>query len=204
MNQIASLLLLASALSGNAAASPKGPPSDTGLLQMVTYVKRNPNMTLDEFWQYWDTQHAPKVIPLATHFGIARYQQVGLTLSHSYGVSLCLDRTDIFFSQVRVAGKIVPTDAGATEPVSNNLVDFDGIAMFLYESADVLIDMLSHPYYVNVVEPDEHVFIDKSAHGNSMVATYIGEHIDAVDDAKSVWKGDKKTLSKYQKLFKEY
>ncbi|EMT74233.1 EthD domain-containing protein [Fusarium oxysporum II5] len=180
MNQLASLLLLASALSGNAAASSKGPPSNTGLLQMVTYVKRNPNMTLDEFWQYWDTQHAPKVIPLATHFGIARYQQV------------------------RVSGKIVPTDAGATEPVSNNLVDFDGIAMFLYESADVLIDMLSHPYYVNVVEPDEHVFIDKSAHGNGMVATYIGEHIDAVDDAKSVWKGDKKTLSKYQKLFKKY
>ncbi|EXA33967.1 hypothetical protein FOVG_14831 [Fusarium oxysporum f. sp. pisi HDV247] len=163
MNQLASIFLLVSAISGNAAASPKGPTSNTSLLQMVTYVKRNPNMTLNEFWQYWDTQHAPKVIPLATHFGIARYQQV------------------------RVAGKIVPTNAGATEP-----------------SADVLIDMLSHPYYVNVVEPDEHVFIDKSAHGNGMVATYIGEHIDAVDDAKSVWKGDKKTLSKYQKLFKKY
>ncbi|KAL7756413.1 hypothetical protein ACKLNR_013406 [Fusarium oxysporum f. sp. zingiberi] len=180
MNQLASIFLLASALSGNAAASPKGLPSNTGLLQMVTYIKRNPNMTLDEFWQYWDTQHAPKVIPLATHFGITRYEQV------------------------RVTGKIVPTDAGATEPVSNNLVDFDGIAMFLYESADALIDMLSHPYYVNVVEPDEHVFIDKSAHGNGMVATYIGEHIDAVDDAKGVWKGEKKTLSEYQKLFKEY
>ncbi|KAF5552881.1 hypothetical protein FMEXI_2661 [Fusarium mexicanum] len=180
MNRLASLFFIATALAGNAYASPKGPHSYTGLLQMVTYVKRNPNMTVDEFWQYWDTQHAPKVIPLATHFGIARYQQV------------------------RVAGKIVPTNAGATEPVSNELVDFDGIAMFLYESSDVLIDMLSHPYYVNVVEPDEHVFIDKSAHGNGMVATYIGEHIDAVDDAKSVWKGDKKTLAKYQKLFKKY
>jgi hypothetical protein len=76
MNQLASLLFLASALSGNAFASAKGPPSNTGLLQMVTYVKRHPNMTLDEFRQYWDTQHAPKVIPLAAHFGIARYQQV--------------------------------------------------------------------------------------------------------------------------------
>jgi hypothetical protein len=75
MNQLASLLLITTAFAGNACASPKGPHSNTGLLQMVTYVKRNPNMTLDEFWQYWDTQHAPKVIPLATHFGVARYQQ---------------------------------------------------------------------------------------------------------------------------------
>ncbi|KAF9766327.1 hypothetical protein IL306_001282 [Fusarium sp. DS 682] len=180
MNQLASLLFLLTALSGNVLASGKGPSSNTGFLQMITYVKRHPNMTLEEFWNYWDTQHAPKVIPLATHFGIARYQQV------------------------RVAGKIVPTNAGAIEPVSNDLVDFDGIAMFLYESADVLTDMLSHPYYVNVVEPDEHVFIDKSAHGNGMVATYIGEHIDAVDDAKSSWVGNKKTLSKYQKIFKKY
>ncbi|KAF4344003.1 hypothetical protein FBEOM_2047 [Fusarium beomiforme] len=180
MNQFTSLLLTATALCGNVFASPKGPLSNTGLLQMVTYVKRHPNMTLEEFWEYWDTLHAPKVIPLATHFGITRYQQV------------------------RVAGKIVPTGASATEPVSNELVNFDGIAMFLYESADVLTDMLSHPYYVNVVEPDEHVFIDKAAYGNGMVATYIGEHIDVVDDAKSVWVGDKETLSKYQMLFKKY
>ncbi|RKL34047.1 hypothetical protein BFJ72_g9534 [Fusarium proliferatum] len=203
MNQLASLLFIATALCGNTYPSPKGPPSSTGLLQMVTYVKRNPNMTLDEFWQYWDTQHAPKVIPLATHFGIARYQQV---CPHNFAPKrrITAYRCVVLPYQVRVAGKIVPTDAGATQPVSNQLVDFDGIAMFLYESSDVLIDMLSHPYYVNVVEPDEHVFIDKSAHGNGMVATYIGEHIDAVDDAKSVWKGDKKTLSKYQKLFKKY
>ncbi|KAI1066900.1 hypothetical protein LB506_012006 [Fusarium annulatum] len=203
MNQLASLLFIATALCGNTYASPKGPPSSTGLLQMVTYVKRNPNMTLDEFWQYWDTQHAPKVIPLATHLGIARYQQV---CPHNFAPKrrITAYRCVVLPYQVRAAGKIVPTDAGATQPVSNQLVDFDGIAMFLYESSDVLIDMLSHPYYVNVVEPDEHVFIDKSAHGNGMVATYIGEHIDAVDDAKSVWKGDKKTLSKYQKLFKKY
>lgn len=50
--------------------------SNTGLLQMVTYVKRRPDLTRDEFWQYWETQHAPKVVPLATHFNITRYQQV--------------------------------------------------------------------------------------------------------------------------------
>lgn len=74
MVQITSLLILAVSLVGPTLVSSSS--SDTGLLQMLTYVKRHPNMTRDEFWEYWDTQHAPKVIPLATQFGISRYQQV--------------------------------------------------------------------------------------------------------------------------------
>lgn len=50
--------------------------SNTGLLQMVTYVKRHPDFTHEEFLTYWETQHAPKVVPLAVHFNITRYQQV--------------------------------------------------------------------------------------------------------------------------------
>ncbi|GKU06391.1 hypothetical protein FLAG1_07987 [Fusarium langsethiae] len=176
MVQIASFLTLAIGLVGTTLAS----SSNAGLLQMLTYVKRHPNMTRVEFWEYWDTQHAPKVIPLATNFGISRYQQI------------------------RVGGNIVPTDAGASAPASNKLVEFDGIAMFLYESPDDLTAMLAHPYYIDVVEPDEHVFIDKYAYGNGMVATYIGENIEVVDDERSVWVGDKKTRNKYQKLFKSY
>lgn len=53
--------------------------SNTGLTQMVTYVKRHPNSTREEFWKYWQEQHAPKVVPLATHFNITRYQQVNLS-----------------------------------------------------------------------------------------------------------------------------
>ncbi|KIL87475.1 hypothetical protein FAVG1_09181 [Fusarium avenaceum] len=180
MVRLASLLLLSGGFLKAGFATPEARPSHTGLLQMITYIKRNPNMTQEEFWQYWDTQHAPKVIPLATHVGISRYQQI------------------------RVAGKIVPTNAGATEPVSNDLVDFDGIAMFLYQSAGDLTDMLSHPYYIEIVEPDEHILIDKSAHGGGMVATYIGKHIEVVDNSQNVWKGDRKTLAKYERLFRTY
>lgn len=48
----------------------------TGYTQMLTYIKRNPSLTREEFWSYWQTQHAPKVAPLASHVGILRYQQV--------------------------------------------------------------------------------------------------------------------------------
>lgn len=50
--------------------------TNTGLIQMVTYVKRHPSYTRAKFWEYWQAEHAPKVVPLATHFNISRYQQV--------------------------------------------------------------------------------------------------------------------------------
>ncbi|KAH6672727.1 EthD domain-containing protein [Plectosphaerella plurivora] len=163
---------------GSALAEPC--KSRTGLLQMVTYVKRHPDFTREEYWDYWQTQHAPKVAPLAVHFNITRYQQV------------------------QVGGMILPTDAGSEVPAATEPVDFDGMAMFLYESADVLTAMLTHPYYLEVVEPDEHVFIDKTAHGGGMVATFIGTHVEVVDREKDVWVGDDATGIKYQQLFNSY
>lgn len=76
--------------------------------------------------------------------------------------------------------------------------------MFLYDTPDVLTAMLTHPYYLDVVEPDEHVFIDKSAFGNGMVATYIGENIEVVDRARDVWVGDAATRKKFTDLFNSY
>jgi hypothetical protein len=68
--------------------------SNTGLTQMVTYVKRHPDYTREAFWSYWQTQHAPKVVPLATHFNITRYQQVRWG-SASPGLCICEIR-DVF------------------------------------------------------------------------------------------------------------
>ncbi|KAK1658244.1 EthD domain-containing protein [Colletotrichum godetiae] len=154
--------------------------SNTGQAQMVTYVKRGTNLTQAQFWDYWQTQHAPKVAPLAVHFNITRYQQI------------------------QVGGQILPTEAGSTVPASTVPVDFDGIAMFLYKSPEVLTAMLSHPYYLAVVEPDEHVFIDKSAFGNGMVATFVGTDIEIVDGKQDVWVGSQATREKFQKIFESY
>lgn len=76
--------------------------------------------------------------------------------------------------------------------------------MFLYRSDEVLAAMLAHPYYLNVVEPDEHVFIDKSAFGAGMVATFVGKNIEIVDGKKDVWVGEKATRERYQDIFESY
>ena len=73
MARLTSIVTLVSALVGATLASCD---TNTGLTQMVTYVKRHPSYTREEFWEYWQTQHAPKVVPLSTHFNITRYQQV--------------------------------------------------------------------------------------------------------------------------------
>ena len=51
----------------------------------------------------------------------------------------------------------------ATEPFSDKLIEFDGIALFLYEKPEFLAAMLRHSYYIDVVAPDEARFIDKAA-----------------------------------------
>jgi hypothetical protein len=177
MARLLSVLALAAATLSQVVV---GSCSTNGHQQMVTYVKRHPDYTREEFWDYWETQHAPKVAPLAAHFNITRYQQI------------------------QVGGQILPTEGGSLTPASNTPVEFDGIAMFLYKSADVLGEMLAHPYYIEVVEPDEHVFIDKAAFGGGMVATFIGTQIEVVDHSKDVWVGDRAVGDKFQELFATY
>ncbi|KAL0934621.1 ethyl tert-butyl ether degradation [Colletotrichum truncatum] len=154
--------------------------SKNGLVQMLTHVKRHPNFTQTEFWDYWYSQHAPKVAPLAAHFNITRYQQI------------------------QVGGRILPTEAGATEPASNETVEFDGVALFLYRAPEDLAAMISHPYYLEVVLPDEHVFIDKTAFGGGQVATFVGTHVEVLDDQRDIWVGNKADREKYQAVFDSY
>ncbi|KAE8320133.1 EthD domain-containing protein [Aspergillus transmontanensis] len=157
------LTSLLAALVGATAVSCQN-DSYTGYTQMITYIKRHPDWTREEFWTHWQTEHAPKVAPLATYFNITRYQQ----------------------------------------PANTTLVSFDGVAMFLYPDPSALTAMLSHPYYIDIVEKDEETFIDKSAYGDGMVTTYVGKNVEVVDEGSNVWVGDATTAEKYQKLFESY
>ncbi|KAK6813232.1 hypothetical protein RU639_011106 [Aspergillus parasiticus] len=178
------LMSLLAALAGATAAlcqtDDQNHDSYTGYTQMITYIKRHPDWTREDFWTHWQTEHAPKVAPLATYFNITRYQQI------------------------LVGGMIPPTASGADQPANTTLLSFDGIAMFLYPDPSALTAMLSHPYYIDVVEKDEETFIDKSAYGDGMVATFVGNNVEVVDERSNVWAGDAATAEKYQKLLESY
>lgn len=109
--------------------------------------------------------------------------------------------------QIQVGGKILPTSTNASvaTPEDNVPVDFDGIATFLYSRPEDLAAMLAHPYYLEVVAPDEARFIDKAAPGGGMVATFVGTTVDAVDGGADAWvAGDEETRQEYRRVFQTY
>jgi hypothetical protein len=50
--------------------------SEQDCIQILTYIRRRRNLTSEQFYDYWENVHAPKVIPWAEKHGIIRYQQV--------------------------------------------------------------------------------------------------------------------------------
>ncbi|WQF76763.1 Putative EthD domain-containing protein [Colletotrichum destructivum] len=76
--------------------------TSTGQTQLVTYLKKGANLTRAEFWDYWQTQHAPKVAPLAVHLGITRYQQVCYSLRDDV-------QDQANWKQIQVSGQVLPT-----------------------------------------------------------------------------------------------
>ncbi|KAH0420301.1 hypothetical protein CcaCcLH18_14093 [Colletotrichum camelliae] len=154
--------------------------TSNGFTQMITYVKRHPSLTQAEFWDYWYTEHAPKVAPLANYFNISEY------------------------SQIQVGGYALPIAAGTTEPSSDVPVAYDGIAIFLYPSSSNIDAMLDDEYYQKVVRPDEAVFIDKSAFGGGQVATVVGIFWGVVSNNDNIWVGNRTKENYYQQLFDSY
>ncbi|KAL8335278.1 hypothetical protein RB598_009464 [Gaeumannomyces tritici] len=156
-------------------------------MQLLSYIKRKPGMSREDFWKHWDSTHAPIVAPLATKLGINAY------------------------SQMRAFGQILPQNAGEEAPASSTPTSFDGVAFFQYRDPAALAAMLAHPYYAEVVAVDEANFIDKAAHNGGQVAVYLSEISDVVGDghadenlSRDVWEGDDATRTKYRQLFEEY
>jgi hypothetical protein len=58
--------------------------------------------------------------------------------------------------------------------------------MFLVPSMQEFTNAFSDPYFKEVVEPDEHNFLDKEGPGQGVVSTFKGELFDLVVGGRSV------------------
>ncbi|KAF3760667.1 hypothetical protein M406DRAFT_19796, partial [Cryphonectria parasitica EP155] len=151
-------------------ASPQ--QNETGLVQILHYLKRNPKLTRKEFWEYWQGTHGPKLVPLVEFHGCHRYQQL-----HTFGTVIPNSSADSAPNAVRNSPSASPSAAA---------VEFDGIAMFLVPSLDAFRCMVEDPYYVNVVEPDEHNLLDKAGPGGGVVASVQGTVASVVQGGRTV------------------
>jgi hypothetical protein len=52
-------------------------------IQILMYIRRKPDLTLDQFYEHWENVHGPTVISWAEKHGFERYQQVPPFLSIS-------------------------------------------------------------------------------------------------------------------------
>lgn len=76
--------------------------------------------------------------------------------------------------------KVTPQSHLSTEPV-----EFDGIIMFVVSSLEQFIEAFQDPYYINVIEPDEHELLDKNGPGHGFLASFSGEMTTMVNGNKS-------------------
>jgi hypothetical protein len=47
-------------------------------VQAIAYLKRKPELSLSQFYAYWEHIHAKKVLPWAEKHGVLSYRQVSL------------------------------------------------------------------------------------------------------------------------------
>lgn len=51
---------------------------------MVIFLKRRPELTEKQFYEYWAKTHGPLVAPWAAKHGVLTYKQVGMPQIHHF------------------------------------------------------------------------------------------------------------------------
>lgn len=75
--------------------------------------------------------------------------------------------------KIHATGFIVPTDTEGNK--LGEVMNYDGIAMFELESEDDWSEAVKDEFYINVIEPDEHKFINKAGHGRGILQYSFGK-----------------------------
>lgn len=88
---------------------------------------------------------------------------------------------------MHVTGSMVPkplTDLATnylnTGDLPTTPVEFDGVAIFVVSSLEQFKEAFNDPYYMEVIEPDERLMIDKEGPGAGIIASFQGEILDII------------------------
>jgi hypothetical protein len=156
----------------------------TNTILIVTFIKRNPNLSREEFYKHWSTIHAPIVAPWAEKHGVLQYRQ-----NHS-------------------AGTIVPsfTDGSAPnakfEDIPTAPQEYDGWVMWEVPSLEEFVKAFQDPYYLQYIEPDEHNLIDKNSFARGIIASFASSGFQVMKDGKVGLNGG--NTDEFRKRFEEF
>lgn len=111
------------------------------MIKMITLVKRNPNLSREEFEEHWRNVHARKVRELPeVSIHMRRYVQNYMTGGNA-------EAADDF------GGVGVPSDD----------LDFDGIIEAWFDSMEDMTRMATNETYLEHILPDDHHLTDMAA-----------------------------------------
>ncbi|KAL7809505.1 EthD domain-containing protein [Trichoderma gracile] len=105
-------------------------------LYLIGFIKRRPDLTQEQFYNYWRNVHAPKIAYWAKKHGITGYTQV-----HTSNVL---------------------RQSLTSTPLPITVMDYDGAVIWEISSLEHYMSAFADPFYVNVIAPDEYNFLDKS------------------------------------------
>lgn len=160
----------------------------TNTVQIVTFIKRNPKLSREEFYKHWSTVHAPMVAPWAEKHGVLQYRQ-----NHSSGtiVPSINDK-----SAPNVHGKEGNPDIPTTPQ------EYDGFVIWEVPSLEAFGKAFQDPYYLKYIEPDEHNLIDKNSFAGGIIATFSSPFFQVMKDGKSGLQGG--NTETFRKRFEEF
>ncbi|KAI6779742.1 uncharacterized protein J7T54_005772 [Emericellopsis cladophorae] len=106
----------------------------------ISFLKKRPDMTLEQFYHHWQHVHGPLVKPWMEKHGFLSYTQVHAT------------------QELKQSAKPI-----GPESSSNVLLEYDGAAIIQIPSFSVFETAFQDEYYKTVIAEDELRFLDKEA-----------------------------------------
>ncbi len=135
--------------------------SDT--ICLVACITRRSDLTEEQFLEHWRHKHAPLIVPWAIKYGIITYSQVcqknpvfwERVSNPSWNIKIWQ------WSQIHTP-KHVRSQFQSLSAIAVDTLEFDGVAEWRFPSLEMYLKAFSDPYYTDVIEPDEHNFLDKT------------------------------------------
>ena len=157
-------------------ASPTAKPDgkDKGLLRLLVFVKKQPDLTYDQFYDHWINVHAPKVAPWIVKHNIKTYTQVCLVSQPSAILIPSSETQSPERKSTNGMVKQIHTRPEIKAQWSNASFEFDGVAEFEFTDLNLFFGAVVDPYYAQVIAPDEDTFLDKSGSTTSSANSTMG------------------------------
>jgi hypothetical protein len=164
--------------------------------RITLFAKRRPDLSREQFYEYWEKVHAPLTAPWLVKYSIKGYSQV-MARRSLVTISLLgfrIEKAKSILTDEQIHCFSTGSDT-ASDGTDGPPFEYDGIAQFDVVDMKTFGGAFADPYYVEVIKADEKNFLDPSAR---LIRT-MGPLKEVVSDGKAV--GD---VSKEASVLKNY